>query len=354
MTDLTRPALADCAAPPQGRTGSSTARPTLEDVAAVAGVSAKTVSNVLRDKPGASPSTQARVRTAAASLGYRVGAAGAVLAQGRTQRVAIVVPMLYQSYFAQMVELILTELRQNHYFSTLRIAPQPADVASAILDTADVDGVIVLPHLDVDTLMAQSEFSRPTVLIGGRPSTACDCVVMGDRKGISAVARHLLLTGHSRVAFVWNEPAIQPDEDYRLMTAIETLREHGIATSPELVAYGSEWDRRMSGYEATLTLLRGGASFDALMCVNDALAVGALRALRLFGLSVPGDVAVTGFDDTLEGKFTSPALTSVNPRKSEMVHHAVRMLLQRVKGYDGPPRHVTTDADLVVRASAPS
>ena len=99
-------------------------------------------------------------------------------------------------------------------------------------------------------------------------------------------------------------------------------------------------------------LLRSGAAFDAALCVNDALAVGAIRALRRHGYRIPDDVAVTGFDDTDESEFTTPSLTSVSPQQEEMVERAVGMLLERIAGDDRPARAIHTGAHLVPRDSS--
>lgn len=329
-------------------------RPTLADVAAVAGVSAKSVSNVLLDRPGVSAATRERVLAAVTEVGYAVNPAGRGLVSGRTGRIAVVVPMLYQPYFAEMAERLILALEAEGLTTTLRIAPDAAAERDAVLGvtTPDVDGVIICPHDFVSSMIAGVPLARPVVQLGGTPIDELDCVIMGEFEGAYAAARHLLDSGRRRIALVWNSPdGVEPAGD-RYDGYRKAISEAGIEVDPSLFATGSDWDRRVSGYEAMVGLLRSGVSFDAALCVNDAIAVGALRALRSHGRSVPGDVAVTGFDATDEGEFTTPSLTSVSPRKPEMVEHAVAMLLDRLGGHAGPPRHVRTGSDLVVRASS--
>ncbi len=175
---------------------------------------------------------------------------------------------------------------------------------------------------------------------------------MGERAGSEAITRHLLETGRRRIALIWNSaPGATPVGD-RFDGYLAALEAYGVPRDDTLVASGSDWDRRASGYEAMVGLLRSGASFDAALCVNDAIAVGAMRALRRHGVRVPQDVAVTGFDDTDESEFTVPSLSSVSPRQEDMVAHAVGMLLERIAGVDVPAREVHTGAHLVVRASS--
>ena len=328
-------------------------RPTLADVAAVAGVSAKSVSNVLLGRPGVSAATRERVQAAVAEVGYAPNPAGRGLVSGRTGRIAVVVPMLYQPYFAEIAERLILALEAEGLTTTLRIAPDAAAERDAVLGgtTPDVDGVIVCPHLLVGSMLDGVELTRPVVLLGGTPIDRLDCVIMGEREGAYAAARHLLETGRRRIAVVWNTPGAEPYGD-RYAGYQRAISERGIDEDPALFATGSDWDRRVSGYEAMVGLLRSGVHFDAALCVNDAIAVGVLRALRSHGRRVPEDVAVTGFDATDEAEFTTPALTSVSPRTAEMVERAVAMLVERLGGFEGPGRHVRTGADLVVRASS--
>lgn len=331
-------------------------RPTLADVAAVAGVSAKSVSNVLLERPGVSAATRERVRAAVAEVGYAVNLAGRGLVSGRTGRIAVVVPMLYQPYFAEVAERLILALEAEGLTTTLRIAPDAAAERDAVLGvtTPDVDGVIICPHAFNSAMLDGVELTRPVVLLGGVPIDGLDCVVMGEYEGAYATARHLLESGRRRIALLWNSPDGEEPEGDRYDGYRQAISEFGIDVDPALFATGSDWDRRVSGYEAMVGLLRSGVRFDAALCVNDAIAVGALRALRSHGRAVPGDVAVTGFDATDEGEFTTPSLTSVSPRKPEMVERAVAMLVERLGGYEGAGRHVRTGADLIVRSPSAS
>ncbi|MBB5783084.1 LacI family DNA-binding transcriptional regulator [Nonomuraea jabiensis] len=334
-------------------------RPTLADVAVLAGVSAKTVSNVLLGRPHVSAATRAKVQAAVEEVGYEAGhatsQAGRGLASGRTGRIAVVVPNLYQPYFAENAERLILALAECGFTSTLRIASGGDRERDAVLGvtTADVDGVIICPHHLSDELLAGAIPRRPAVALGGAPIRTLDGVLMGEHAGFLAITRHLLDTGRRRLAFVWNGPAGAVPTGDRYSGFVAALRERGIEHDPSLVAYSSDWDRRASGYEAMVGLLRrSGPRFDAAVCVNDTIAVGVLKALRAHAIRVPEDVAVTGFDDTDEGEFTIPSLSSVSPDQGEMVAAAVRLLIERLDGYDGAARQVHTGVHLVVRDSS--
>lgn len=329
-------------------------RPTLADVAAVARVSPKTVSNVLRGRPFASEATRERVLEAVATVGYRVNRAGRALAGGGSGRIAIVVPNLHQPYYAENAERLILALAAEGLTSTLRIAADPAAEREAALGdtTADADGVIICPHhLNAELLEGKAP-DRPVVQFGSLPTGLLDTVVMAQREGFKAVTRHLLDTGRRRLALVWNATASGRPEGDRFEGFREAHEEYGIEPDPGLMVVGSDWDRRASGYEAMAGLLASGAEFDAVMGVNDAVAVGALRALRAQGVRIPDDAALTGFDDTDEAEFTVPPLTTVSPEHEAMVDAAVRMMVDRLGGGTDSPREYRAHAHLVPRASS--
>lgn len=328
-------------------------RPTLEDVAAVARVSPKTVSNVLRGRPYVAEATRERVWQAVGVVGYRVNRAGRALAGGGSGRIAVVVPNLHQPYYAENAERLILALEAEGLTSTLRIAPDAGSELQAVLGrtTADVDGMIVCPNFDAEQLGGRTP-DRPVVQFGGSPTGLLDTVVMGQREGFSAVTRHLLDTGRRRLALVWNATGSGLPEGERYEGFLAALAEYDVEADPALMVAGSDWDRRAPGYEAMTGLLASGADFDAVVCINDAVAVGALRALRTRGVRVPDDVALTGFDDTDEAEYTVPPLTTVNPENGAMVEAAVRLLVERLGGETGPPRVRCTGARLVPRASS--
>jgi DNA-binding LacI/PurR family transcriptional regulator len=327
-------------------------RPTLADVAAEAGVSAKTVSNVLLGRDEASSRTRAVVLAAVARLGYEVNPAGRGLASGRSGQVAVVVPNLYQPYFAELAERLILALHQEGLRTMLRVAHTAAAEWEATVGPAvrDVDGVIICPHFLHDGML-DGPLPKPVVQLGGGRSARLDWVAMGERVGSTAMTGHLLGTGRRRIAVVWNSAPGTWPTDERFEGYRAALKAYRVPVPEELIVSGSDWDRRASGYEAMVGLLRTGAAFDAVLGINDAIAVGVLHALRSHGVRVPEDVAVAGFDDTDEGEFTSPALSSVSPEQPEMVAAAVRMLTERIDGYAGPARVVHTGAHLVLRAS---
>lgn len=334
------------------------ARVTLADVAAAAGVSPATVSHVLRAQHRhegtirVSAMTRERVVRISRELGYVPSAAARGLALGGPDRIAIMVPNLRQPYFAKMAETLILALEERDLHTTLRLSYDAAAEREAVLGrtTSDVAGMIVCPHfLSTELLDGQSP-RFPVVQVGGRPTADIDCVVMGEYEGALAAARHLLDLGRRHIAYI-ADPWLPTSKGPRYRAYLDAHRERGLKPDPRLAIEGADWDRRETGLEAMVGLLRTGAPFDAVMCVNDAVAVGAMRAAALAGLRIPDDVAFTGFDSTEEAAFTTPPLTSVDPGVQEMAQKAVEMLGDRLAGASGSARRESAPPSLIVRAS---
>ncbi|WP_114855404.1 LacI family DNA-binding transcriptional regulator [Brachybacterium sp. YJGR34] len=335
------------------------ARVTLADVAAAAGVSTATASHVLRrgDRAGGtirvSAATAETVERTARELGYVPSAAGRGLARGSADRIAIMVPNLHQPYFARMAEALILALEERGLSTTLRISfYTPEMERDAVLGrtTRDVAGMILCPHFLSAELLEGRVPPLPVVQVGGAPTPGIDCVVMDEYEGALAVAGHLLDMGRRRLAYV-ADPWLSTHDGPRYRGYLDAHRARGLEVDSALEVKGSDWDRRETGTEAMVALLRSGVTFDAVMCVNDAVAVGAMRTASLAGLRIPQDVAFSGFDNTDEAAFTTPPLTSVDPGVPEMARYAVAMLAERLAGSDLPARRESAPSALVTRAS---
>lgn len=331
---------------------------TLADVAAAAGVSTATVSYVLRAPERTdgtirvSARTRETVHRVARELGYMPSAAGRGLALGTAERIAIMVPNLVQPYFARMAEALILALEERGLSTTLRLAHDAAAERDAVLGrtTQDVAGVIICPHSLSAELLAGAAPALPTVQVGGAPTPEIDAVVMAEQEGLLTATRHLLDRGRRRIAYV-ADPWLPSHEGPRYLGYFEAHTERGLEVDDALAIQGTDWDRHETDLEAMVGLLRSGAPFDAVTCINDAAAVGAMRAASLAGLRIPRDVAFIGFDNTEEAAFTTPPLTSVDPGVPEMAQRAVAMLIARLEGESGPARRESAPLELIVRAS---
>lgn len=310
------------------------ARPRIKDVARHAGVSEKTVSNVINDYTHVSDRTRRVVREAIEQLGYRVNLAGRHLRKGRTGIIALVVPELDVPYFAELARHVIREAEQRSL--TVLIHQSGADrahelAALAGFGSAFVDGIILSPLALTAGDLRDRAGAPPTVLLGELLEEGADHVAIDNERAALEATRHLIGLGRRTIL------AVGGHDDSGLGTAQARTRgyraaltEAGIAYDPAaLLPVGSF--RMPDGALAVTRALRGGVRPDALLCLNDQLALGALRALHERGVRVPEDVAVIGFDDVEGGRFSVPTLSTVAPDKGAVARIAVQLLQHRIE-----------------------
>jgi DNA-binding LacI/PurR family transcriptional regulator len=335
----------------------------LKDVAARAGVSFKTVSNVVNGQR-VLPATRERVQRAIDELGYRPNLSARSLRLGRTGVVALAVPELTSPYFAELARAVIESAAARGWTvlvdETNGLRERELLVLKGIRSHL-IDGAIFSPlaigREDEGALHPQ----LPMVLLGERlfPGPV-DHVAFDNIAAARTAVEHLIGLGRRRIAAigVQDTPA---GETARLRLAgwRQALEAAGVGWAPELMAPAARWHRE-DGFVAVRNLLAAGHRPDALFCGNDLLAVGALRALTEAGLRVPEDVAVIGVDDIEEGRYTSPALTTISPDKAAIARVSIDLLADRLedrrepRGGEARPDYqdITTDFRLVVRESA--
>ena len=342
------------------------ARPRIKDVARLAGVSEKTVSNVLNDYVHVSEATRRAVRQAIDELGYRVNLAGRHLRRGRTGILALVVPQLAVPYFAELAELVVREAEQRAHTVLVHQTHGDRDRELAALDGfgADfADGVILSPlALTRQDLERHDPAALPVVLLGeAMERGVADHVAIDNEAAAREATAHLLALRRRRIAVVGGRDAPGPGTaEARTRGCRAALAAAGVPQEAALVRPVPGFVMA-EGARATAELLRETRPPDALLCLNDELALGALRAVHEAGLRVPRDVAVAGFDDVERGRFSVPSLTTVSPDKAALARLAVELLLNRVEaarpaGTAGerapaPPRERVVPHRLVVRES---
>ena len=329
---------------------------TLHDVARVAGVSFKTVSNVINNHPHVRDTTRAKVEKAIEELGYRPNLTARSLRSGHTGAITLALPQLSLPYFAELADAVI-EAAARHGLVVL-IEQTGADrgrelevMASPRLKMSDglIFSPLALGQEDVDLIKADV----PIVLLGERIfGSASDHVTMQNVTAARAATEHLLDLGRKRIAVVGaHDGEVIGSAGLRLRGYREALEARGIPYDDGIVAYVVDW-HRSNGAAAMHDLLDRGATFDAVFGLNDTLAQGAVRVLQEAGFRVPADIAVIGFDDLDETRYTLPTLSSVDPGRTEIAETAIRMLLERIKDPQGtPPREIETAFKVVARES---
>ncbi|MDQ2660495.1 MAG: LacI family transcriptional regulator [Actinomycetota bacterium] len=333
--------------------------PTMHDVARVAGVSIKTVSNVINDYPHVRPQTRDRVLSAIRELDYRPNLSARGLRSGRTGVIGLAVPALRENYFAELADAVIGAAERRGL--SVLIEQTNGDRAKELAAIGGgrlhlTDGLLFSPvslgQRDVDAL----HVPIPLVLLGERIfGGPTDHVTMHNTSSARAAVEHLIAVGRTRIALIGAEREPSDDTDsatLRLLGYRRALEAAGIGESPELIRGTETWNRE-NGAIAVRRMIEEGVSFDAIFALNDTLGLGVLRALGEAGIRVPEEVAVIGFDNIDESRFSVPSLSSVDPGRDEIADIAVEMLVERIreKSEHLPPRQIKPDFRIVARES---
>lgn len=331
---------------------------TLQDVAALAGVSIKTVSNVVREYQHVRPSTRARVQAAIDELGYVPHSLARRLATGRTGMIAFALPAIETPYFAELAAVVSTEIGGFDYRLLIEQTAGGLDDERAVLRGREqglIDGLIFQPTVLEAEAIEQLRGSTPLVLLGeiAAPPTV-DHVMVDNIAAARAATFHLLHSGRTRIAFLGHVPTGgHATAGLRARGYLSALADSGAHRDDDLLIPMTGFGA-FAAEAAVVDALEAGVRFDGLVCFDDLAAIGAMKALARSGRVVPDDVGVVGWDDILMSQFTSPGLTTVRPDKSALTRTAFRMLRERMDGADGPGRHELVGFDLVVRGSTAS
>ncbi|WP_344429899.1 LacI family DNA-binding transcriptional regulator [Streptomyces lavendulocolor] len=341
-------------------------RPTLEAVAARAGVSRATVSRVVNGGAGVRQALVEKVREAVEELGYVPNHAARTLVTRRNGAVAVIIAepefrVFSDPFFEQQVRGISRELTAHDSQLVLLWVEGPGDYdrIGRYLGGGHVDGALAFSVHDDDELPSIIRRAQVPAVFGGRPgwpgATAGPAVPYVDcdnRGGAREAVRHLLSLGRERVAHIAG-----PRDQTSAMDRMDGYQDVLLNAGPGLIAQGDFTEE--SGARAMAELLEQRPDLDAVFAANDLMASGALRVLRERGLRVPEDVALVGFDDmTSIAEATDPPLTTVRQDIEGMGRLMVRLLMRVLNadeaepGAGSAPGSVITPTELVRRASA--
>jgi len=330
---------------------------TLRDVAERAGVSPRTVSNVVNDFPHVSPAMRVRVQAALDELGYRPNLLARSLRKGTTGIIALLVPQIAVPYFGELAHEIVE--RASELGITVLIDETGGDsvreleLLGVAARSSWVDGVILSSLGLGGSALASLGATVPVVLLGERTAgTALDHVGIDNVRASMEAVQHLLDSGRTRIAAIggsgteWDATSRLRLDGYRA-----ALVAAGLPVDDALHARTPHYTRADAAV-AVRKLLALAEPPDALFCFSDELAAGSLRELHVGGIRVPHDVSVVGFDDIEEAGYTTPALTTVSPDRPGIARAALDLLLERIGGSEVRARDVRVPARLVVRESS--
>lgn len=336
-------------------TGRSGGRVRLKDVADLAGVSMKTVSNVVHEYAHISPAMRDRVQSAIDELGYRPHLTARRLATGKTGMIALAIPEIEQFYFAEMASLVGEEAGRHGYRMLVEQTLNDVEAERAVIRDREeglVDGVIFQPAR-IDTLeIARLRPGTALVLLGeaARPVNT-DHVMIDNTLASRAGVEMLLRKGRRRIAFLGTIRGDHTEATHlRLLGYQEALIAAGMSVDPRLVLQSDSFSFE-DGVATVSAAIGAGIEFDAILCRDDLFGMAALRALHSAGLRVPAQVSVLGWDDTAMARHSTPALSSVSPDKPAIAATAFDLLKDRMQGYEGVGRHQIVQHSIVERAT---
>lgn len=328
---------------------------TLRDVAAHAGVSVRTVSNVVNDFPQVAPSTRSTVQASIDALGYRPNKVARRLRSGRTGVVGLLIPRLAEHYFAELADAVVTEARQRDLSVVIdqtdgRRDSEVSPLRQA-LDDGLWDGAIVSPlSMTRDDLAHHA--NAPLVALGEHGATFDLAWVGTDNVQAAQDATNYLITlGRKQIAVVGHQRGFGGETgSLRTKGYRAAMRSAGLRVRRDWVVAPGRYGR-VDGAKAAHQLLAAKVRPDAIFCFNDELAFGVLHALHAEGVSVPDDIAVIGWDDLSDAQFSVPGLTSVSVDRHAVARAALDQLLPQIAGEDSSHDHVVIPHRMAVRAS---
>jgi LacI family transcriptional regulator len=310
---------------------------TLKDIARETGVHVSTVSRAL-DPNGRSALTEDvvhRIRDTAQRMGYRPNRLASGLRTNRTMTVGIVIPDITNTIFPPILRGVESVLEPLGYASIIVNTDNAVEREARLLDVLrerGVDGIVhaAVPREDprLDEVVAQG---TPVVTVNRRiDRPGIPAIVNDEPHGIWLLLDHLYAAGHRRIAHIAGPEAFSTGQA-RLRAFTQTARQLGI-DAPEAATIHAERFHELEGIRCTEELFARGWPFTALLCANDRLALGAIRALRARGLDCPGDVSVTGFNDMPLLDLIPPGLTTVRIAQHEVGRAAAQVLLRLMTG----------------------
>ncbi|MBN1267367.1 MAG: LacI family DNA-binding transcriptional regulator [Anaerolineales bacterium] len=337
-------------------------RVTSREVAELAGVSRTTVSFVLNDVRGMriSEDTRQRVLEAAEQLGYHPNASARRLVTGKTRILAYVERQSAERAFA---DAILPQVLRGVYDAAYKagyevlLAPIPVRNGSErceyLLRGGHVDGIILSgPRTDDDGLRQLLTGDFPIVLQGQWSDVDVASVDVDNFSAARMAARHLIQLGHTRIAILLHAPLVFTAAAARLQGYKAALEETGLSFSTGLI--GTADFSPSSGEAAMEALFARGEEFTAVFATSDTVAIGAMKAAKSRGLSIPQDLAFVGFDDIPMSVYHEPSLTTVRLPAYGIGWAAADLLTRMIEGFDPTPTKDFLDTDLIVRSSCGS
>jgi LacI family transcriptional regulator len=320
--------------------------PTIRDVAAGAGVSTATVSKFVNGTQRFSPAVEAAVTRVIAELGYRSNPLAQSMITGRTQGIGMTVLDVANPHFSSVVKGA-NRVAQAHGYNLLLVdTEENPDRERPLLEALSrrVDGMIVIsriPEAEMDWML---DLGKPMVFLGRLAQRTMPWVAGDDHRGAAMLARHLAALGHRHIAYLGFSKSRRDEE--RLAGIRDCLAVLGVA----LTVYDGGAPSALEGERMASSIMLCASHPDALICYNDLMAMGFMKAVQALGFRVPEDISVAGFDNIDFASYSMPPLTTVDLQSERMGAAAMTQLLAQIGGQPAAPSTIV-EPQLVLRHS---
>lgn len=308
---------------------------TIKDIAKKAGVSASVVSRALNNKYGVSEKTRAKIIRIARELEYYPNVLARSLVTRKTETIGVVIADISEPFYSRIIKGMYTVADRVGYtllFSNSYESLEKTNILHKMVDSERVDGLVIIGSniRETDFVLNLLKERIPFVLVERRlEDPTVNCLWVENEEGARQATDYLIEKGHTRIAHISGTQDIQVAID-RLAGYKRALADANIPFNPEFVRTGNFLHE--GGYRATKELLQMASRPTAIFAGNDTMAYGALQAISEFGLAIPDEIAVIGFDDLEFSVLTNPPLTTIHQPRFEMGKKAIDILLQLLTG----------------------
>jgi LacI family transcriptional regulator len=327
--------------------------PTIREVAEQAQVSVATVSHVINRTRFVDPETQARVRQAIQTLGYRPNMLARSLRRRESRTIGLLVPDNANPFFAEFARVVEDVVFAEGYSVILCNSDRSETKEETYIDvllSKQIDGLILISSTDRNDLLQHVvDVGVPMVVVDRNPAdVSVSYVLVANEHGGYLAGQYLASLGHRRVGCIGGPSDGNPSWE-RVGGFARALGEVGAPLAPEAIVQG---DFRYGGGEAGMrALLERDLGLTAVFATNDLMAIGAMITLRRAGLRIPEDISLIGFDNILQASTTIPSLTTIEQSVNELGQATVRLLLDKILKRTTGPACLTIPTRLIERES---
>ena len=326
----------------------------IKDVAKAAGVSTATVSRVLSNSAPVRPEVRERVMAAVDKLAYRPNLLARGLRSQQSKTIGLIISDIRNPFFTSISRAVEDTAYEQGFSLILCNTdenPEKEAIYSNLMQDQNVAGVIFSPTRQTAANFTTLKITFPTVIVDRSIKDAdVDMVLLDNVDAAYRLVKHLIENGYRHIGALCGETSSTGRERYAGFE--KALRAHDLSPVAEHVKFVQP--KIEAGYAATLKILDTAQPPDALMTTNSLLAEGALQAIRERNLTIPGDIALVTFDETIWASLVQPSLTLIAQPAHEIGKTATELLLQRIADPDRPTRQVILKGQLLVRGSSAS